>query len=164
MALARDTIFSPCRTYRYTLWRTWDMFNPTFLQVIGLNPSIADEILDDNTVRRCINYAQRWGYGALCMTNIFAYRATDPMKLRTESDPVGPENDLWLLQIAQEASLILAAWGVHGAYLCRGEAVQALLQRQQLVCLGETKEGFPRHPLYMAKTCEPRLLSKPEGE
>ena len=99
----RQTIFSPCRRYRYTLWRAWDMFNPGYVMFIGLNPSTADEVQDDPTIRRCIGYAKEWGYGAFCMTNIFAFRATDPRVMKAQADPVGPENDKWLTECAKGA-------------------------------------------------------------
>ena len=160
---ARTTEFSPCRQYRYTLWRTWDMFLPTSLMVVGLNPSTADATQDDPTVRRCIDYAKRWGYGALCMTNIFGYRSTDPTHLGRIADPVGPANDAWLLTCAHAASLILVAWGVHGQRHGRAFQVETLLAPFELRCLGRTREGFPRHPLYVAKHQEALLYRSPVG-
>lgn len=75
-----DAELSKCRTYRYALWRTWDESKP-FAMFVGLNPSTADELEDDPTIRRCINFSKLWGYGGLCMVNLFAYRATDPTAL-----------------------------------------------------------------------------------
>ncbi len=143
----RATIFSPCRAYRYTLWREW-IGGSGYLQVIGLNPSTADEVQDDPTIRRCINFAKAWGYGALCMTNAFAYRATDPLVMKAQADPVGPDNDQWLVKIAHDAGLILAAWGVHGVHRDRHAEVARLLP-SRLRCLGITKDGHPKHPLYL---------------
>lgn len=143
----RKTIFSPCRQYRYTLWREWDMFNPNYVQFIGLNPSTADEVQDDPTIRRCIGFAKRWGYGAMCMTNIFAFRATDPKVMKQCPLPVGPENDRWLVEIARGASLTVAAWGVHGEFMARNVEVMKLLDNLQ--CFGVTKDGHPKHPLYL---------------
>jgi len=150
----RATIFSPCRQYRYTLWREWDMFNPTYLQVIGLNPSTADETHDDPTIRCCITLAKSWGYGGLCMTNLFAYRSTDPRYLRQCAMPIGLDNDAWIDQVAGMASLVLAAWGTGGGYLNRDRDV---LRRMgwPLVCLGVTKDGYPRHPLYVRRDQQP---------
>lgn len=151
----RETIFSPCRAYRYVLWREWDMCNPTYLQVIGLNPSTADETNDDPTIRRCIDFAKRWGYGALCMTNLFAYRATKPADLWKADDPFGPANDAHIVAIAQHAGLVLAAWGAYAHYVWRGKQVWQSLLPHQLFCLGRTKNGSPRHPLYVRKDVEP---------
>ncbi len=75
-----DAELSKCRAYRYALWRTWDESKP-FAMFVGLNPSTADELEDDPTIRRCINFSKLWGYGGLCMVNLFAYRATDPTAL-----------------------------------------------------------------------------------
>src|SRR5688572_21429898 len=128
MKTERRTIFSPCRKYRYTLWREWDMHNPSYCQFIGLNPSTADEVQDDPTVRRCIDFAKRWGFGALCMTNAFAWRDTDPEEMKKVPFPIaetgdspafpyyGNKNDYWIGSVAREASLIVAAWGKDGAH------------------------------------------------
>ena len=78
----RRTTFSSCRTYRYVLWRELDAANPRYALFIGLNPSTADEVADDPTIRRCKDFARRWGYGAVCVANLFAYRATKPAKLK----------------------------------------------------------------------------------
>ena len=92
MILSPDSTaeFSPCRTYRYALWRWWDRSRP-YAMFIGLNPSTADEVNNDPTVSRCIGYSRRWGYGGLCMTNIFAYRSTDPARMKAHSAPIGGE-------------------------------------------------------------------------
>jgi hypothetical protein len=147
--------WSPDRKHRYTLWRTWDTKKP-YVMFIGLNPSTADEVSDDNTVRRCINYAKDWGYGALCMTNIFAYRATDPKVMKAQEDPVGEENDKSLIECAKDAGVIIAAWGTHGSYLGRNDEVIRLLGK--LYCLKKTKDGHPGHPLYLKKDLKPVLF------
>ncbi len=150
---SRDCVFSTDRVYRYTLWREFDLANRTYVQFVGLNPSTADEVQDDPTVRRCIDFAKRWGFGALCMTNIFAYRATDPDVMKAAQDPIGPGNDAWLTRIAAGAGLVVAAWGNHGAFIDREQAVVSLLPR--LTCLGTTKSGAPRHPLYVRAIAQP---------
>jgi hypothetical protein len=152
--MRRETIFSPCRHYRYVLWREWKATNMEYAMFIGLNPSTADEIRDDPTIRRCAGYARRWGYGALCMTNLFAYRATKPALLKAHARPIGADNDIWLAQLAESAALIVAAWGIHGAHLHRDQAVMRLL-KGKLTCLRKTKDGHPWHPLYLKRTARP---------
>lgn len=142
-------VFSPCRQYRYKLWRTWHSEKP-FLNVIGLNPSTADETVDDPTIRRCIQFAKDWGYGGLIMSNLFAFRATLPSVMKAQADPIGIENDQWLQASAAQAGLVLAAWGNDGEYLNRGRTVAAMIRN--LHCLGVTKSGQPKHPLYLPKT------------
>jgi len=115
---------------------------------VGLNPSTATESVDDPTVRRVISFAQREGCDALLMTNAFAYRATDPNDMKAAADPIGPENDRWLLECSKMASVAVAAWGVHGEFMGRGEAVKKLIPG--LRCFGRTKNGHPKHPLYLA--------------
>lgn len=145
--------FSPCRTYRYALWRRWEEDYADYAMFIGLNPSTADETLNDPTVRRCIAFAKDWGYSGLCMTNIFAYRATDPEVMMATVDPVGPDNDKWLKECAARAGVVVAAWGVHGVHMSRGDYIRMILP--DLSYLRFTKEGHPGHPLYLPKTLVP---------
>lgn len=145
--------FSEDRLHRYELWRRWA--DGPYCQFIGLNPSTADETLDDPTIRRCIRFAQDWGYSALCMTNIFAFRATDPMDMKKATDPIGPDNDRTLLNVAADAGIVIAAWGVHGEHLRRGKEVRRL--QWSLHHLGLTKDGHPKHPLYLRADTKPTL-------
>lgn len=96
--------FSPDRKYRYSLWRSWDGLWPTdgYVLFIGLNPSTADETKDDPTIRRCIGYAKAWRFSTFCMGNIFAFRATLPADMKKAQDPVGPENDYYLFNLAKK--------------------------------------------------------------
>jgi hypothetical protein len=157
----RTTIFSPCRTYRYVLWREWDMTNPSYLNVIGLNPSTADESVDDPTIRKCVGFAKRFGFGALCMTNLFAYRATDPDVMKVAEDPEGPMNNDHIIQSFKGAGLAIAAWGVHGAFRRRDIEVLELFYwtKLNLHCLRRNRDGSPGHPLYIPYTAKPLLYS-----
>jgi hypothetical protein len=166
----RTTQFSPCRKYRYTLWREWD---PTYsdwllaqndnagkyLMVIGLNPSTADETKDDPTIRKCIGFAKRWGFGALCMTNLFAWRDTKPTNMKAAMFPVGGDNDMWLRDCAAGAGLILAAWGNHGSFLDRGKTVSNDMRKagQEIHALKRNNDGSPMHPLYVPYETTPSL-------
>lgn len=145
--------FSPCRTYRYSLWRRWGAPEQGYAMFIGLNPSTADEVEDDPTVRRCIQFAKDWGYGALYMTNLFAFRATDPAVMKADSEPIGPDTDAVLAELAKNAGVVVAAWGNHGSHSARDQQVIALLPN--LHCLKVTKAGQPSHPLYLRKSLTP---------
>lgn len=164
----RDTIFSPDRLYRYTLWRrvpSVDMFmkqKQDVIQFIGLNPSTADEVKNDPTIRKCLYFAFHWGFQWLCMTNIFAFRATDPEVMKAHSDPIGPENDRYLLEVAKEADLIIAAWGVHGEHLNRGMQIRSAIPNLQ--CLGINSGGTPKHPLYLRSTVTPMPYALPDPQ
>lgn len=115
-----------------------------------LNPSTADDIRDDATIRRCISFARTWGYGALEVVNLFAYRATHPKELRHVADPVGQENDLYLLRVQSRVETIVVAWGNWGRFQQRNKTVLNLLaDRSVIYCLGLTRLGHPRHPLYV---------------
>ncbi len=153
--MLRETIFSPDRKYRYVLWREWEcMFvNNNYVVFIGLNPSTADEAVDDPTIRRCVGFAKSWGYGALCMMNLFAYRETHPIHLKASDDPVGQDNDHYLKEISGEASIVIAAWGNHGVHWGRSTKVIDLIPT--LFCLKRTANGSPAHPLYLPKTLKP---------
>lgn len=146
--IKKTATFSPDRVYRYVLERVLNENEKTCM-FIGLNPSTADETNDDPTVRRCINFVRAWGYGTLLMTNIFAYRSTDPKKLYEVEDPVGNENDWWLVECRTRSSLVVGAWGNIGTYHDRGKQVITLISAHQLRCLGVTKTLQPRHPLYL---------------
>jgi len=146
---------SSCRTYRYTLWRIWDESKP-YAMFIGLNPSTADENNDDPTIRRCISFANDWGYGGLCMTNLFAYRATAPSVMFKADDPIGGKNDVWIARLGKQAGIIVAAWGNGGRYLGRSNQVRSLLPI--LHCLKLNKSGEPAHPLYLRKKSTPFLF------
>jgi hypothetical protein len=152
--MERTADFSPCRTYRYRLTRRWSD-GPT-LNVIGLNPSTADETQDDPTIRRCIGFAKSWGYHGLVMTNLCAFRATDPKDLWNAPEPAGPDNDRWLKQEAEVAGLVLAAWGANIMTHDAGpRMLRYVLQGIEVHCLGKTRDGHPRHPLYIAKATQP---------
>lgn len=142
--------FSPCRTWRYTLGRVW---NPDKLRMlfIPLNASLADEHRDDPTNRRGINFAVREGYGSVVFVNLFAFRTPYPNELKTAGAPIGPLNDWWILKEARNADKIVLAWGTHGSYMNRDQDVLAMLEAEhcELFCLGQTKRGYPKHPLYL---------------
>lgn len=156
---SKDTaIFSPCEQYRYILTRRFDADNPKVCNFIMLNPSTADEKKNDPTVARCCKYAQRWGYGALIVTNIFALRSTDPRMLRTIIyDPVGFENMSHIRNAATQSQFVVCAWGTHGAFMKQGERVTKVLKEIGAMphCLEVTKKGFPKHPLYCKADLEP---------
>ena len=145
-------VFSDCRKYRYALWRIWDG-NKSLAMIIGLNPSTADETLNDPTITRCINFARSWEYGGVLVANLFGFRATSPNELRAYHEPVGKENDLWIHKIAKEAVIKVAAWGNYGKFLNRSEKILASLD--QLHCIQMNKSGEPAHPLYLKAELKP---------
>jgi hypothetical protein len=149
-------VYSDCERYRYALTRVWDPAGERALFVM-LNPSTATEVQNDPTVERCERRARTLGFGGFRVTNIFAWRDTDPRKMRAAPDPVGPENDAAIRAGADWADRVICAWGSHGAHLDRGAAVEALLRATgaPLEHLGLTKHGHPRHPLYIAYTRTP---------
>lgn len=136
--------------YRYLLRRRWDFTRRTVLFIM-LNPSTADALQDDPTIRRCIAFAKGWNYGAIEVVNLFAWRATDPSELGLSKDPVGPENDKHILEAAQRARLIVAAWGSSAPHSKRAAAVLGMLAASRIFtwCLGVNKDGHPKHPLYL---------------
>lgn len=123
---------------------------------IGLNPSIAPAEEDNATIRRCVGFAQSWGYGGIALTNLFACRADTPPLMLAEQAPIGPENDEWLQKVASKADLIVGAWGNHGAHLGRSGIVRTLLAPMH--CLKVNKSGEPAHPLYQPRGAQPVLL------
>jgi hypothetical protein len=123
-----------------------------------LNPSRADATRDDPTLRRCLGFARAWGYGALDVVNLFAWRTSNPAALRHVPDPVGPDNDRTLVEVAHRADLVVAAWGNHGVIANRHQVVCSLLRSTPLFCLDVTQQGQPRHPLYIPCAATPCLF------
>lgn len=144
--------YSPCERYRYGLERVWGQ-GPSLLYVM-LNPSTADELRNDPTIERCQRRAVQLGFGAMRIANLFAWRATRPEDLRKARAPVGTENDALLRAWHDQADMTLAAWGVHGALMGRGPALAAALPGA-LHHLGLTRDGHPRHPLYVSYKVAP---------
>lgn len=145
-----SALYDESLTYRYRLSRVWDRHGGRLLFVM-LNPSTATAEVLDPTVARTVRWARSWGFGSLEVVNIFALRSTDPSALRGHSDPVGEHNDRCIEAAASAADLCVAAWGVHGSLSGRALEVVSLLQRRNipLHVLGTTRDGHPRHPLYL---------------
>jgi hypothetical protein len=124
-----------------------------------LNPSTATEYQNDPTVERCERRARTLGFGSFTVLNIFAWRATDPREMRAAADPVGPANDAAILGAVPAADRVICAWGTHGAHLGRGPAVERLLRGAgaPLWHLGLSKDGHPKHPLYIGYAVQPVL-------
>ena len=153
---ASVAIYSDCERYRYVLTRVWDPGGRKALFVM-LNPSTATEVQNDPTVERCERRARTLGFGGFRVCNIFAWRETDPKIMRGAADPVGPANDPAIRESCFWADTIICAWGTHGAHLDRGPAVERLMRAtgRPLHHLGLTRDGHPKHPLYIGYTVAP---------
>lgn len=148
--------------YRYDLIRRWT--DGPLVRWIMLNPSTADATTDDPTIRRCMGFAHAWGYSGILVHNLFALRATDPRELRDHPDPVGPENDAHLRDsgYVKNGIATVCAWGAHGSLHGRDLVVRRILRERPgmvptpwpALCLGRTKAGQPRHPLYLPAAAE----------
>lgn len=148
-----SAVISADGRYRYKLGRYWTHETAPAVWIM-LNPSTADAVEDDPTIRRCISFAKRWGFGGIEVFNLFALRSRDPIRIETAHDPVGPENDYWLTTAAQSGRTIIAAWGACQTLLQsrRAARVMELLVQSTAAkptSLGLTKAGNPRHPLYV---------------
>ena len=168
MLLAPDSgaVFSPCRRWRYLLWRQWDEKLPV-LNVIGCNPSTAAEIKNDVTASRLVDFAQKWGYGKLNLTNLFAWVATNPADMKEASarglDVVGHKNHKWIFSEADGAKTVICAWGMNGNFRHRGKEVERTLRLNlslKLCALKLCKDGTPQHPLYLRGDTKPFLWRK----
>lgn len=145
-------VYSACEKYRYALRRDWADGNRRLLFVM-LNPSTATELENDPTVHRCEMRARMHGYSGFTVLNIFAYRATQPTDMKAQADPVGPENDAFIVAQLQEPETadVICAWGTHGAYKDRGTRVLELFDKAKVTpkVLRLSKQGHPCHPLYL---------------
>lgn len=151
--------FSPCRTWRYALWRIWK--DGPLLASIGLNPSTADESVNDPTIRREIEFAKRLRFGGLVKFNLYGFRATKPIDMVHASDPVGPENDAIMASYAPRIGRWMATWGSlpvrwrpRVQWKSRIETVLANVN-QEFWCFGYNADGEPKHPLYLPYTVQP---------
>ena len=160
-----DAVLSADDKYRYRLMRTWGTGSMALW--IMLNPSTADAMQDDPTIRRVIRFTRDMGYDGAMVGNLFALRSTDPDRIYDEQDPVGPDNDEHLIEMAIGADLIIAAWGVHGAYRDRGQEMLNILQCEEIPvhALAVTKGGYPKHPLYLRASLRPTPYpAAPQGD
>lgn len=150
-------IYNERESHRYVLARVWD--SGSVVNFTMLNPSTATERVLDPTLRRCMAYARAWGYAGFIVTNIFAYRATDPTVMKCAFDPVGADNNAWLLRVMRASKLNVAGWGAHGGHNRRDEWVQQLYKDAgvPLYYLRMTQGGYPGHPLYLPSNLRPVL-------
>ncbi len=153
---ASGASFSRCRKWRYLLWRRWGP-GPV-ANFLMLNPSTADEVKLDPSCTRARNYAEQWRYGALVVTNLFGWRATDPEEMKAARDPVGRGNDAAILEAARSADIVVCAWGNHGLHGARSAHVISYLRkaRVKLDVLRMNGCGEPAHPLYLPGTLVPQ--------
>ena len=146
--------FSPCKTYRYALWRKWDASLPKIL-FIGLNPSRANEYYNDPTITRCVDFAARWGYGGLYFGNLYAYRSPYPAEVvnaMKKDEAVGPRTDEFLKLMAAQCDKIVFAWGSWPFIIDRQQIVRTMFP--DAFCFGFNQGGYPKHPLYLKKTSQ----------
>lgn len=162
-------VLSSCKTYRYRLDRWWSSDGDCVVWVM-LNPSTADALLDDPTIRKCVGFSKRWNYGRLIVVNLFALRSTDPAALARNTDAVGVQNDYHITKALDSAAEVIVAWGCQQHMNTEklkqrpaqlAELVNSLRPDVEVSCLGYRKDGSPRHPLMLAYTTErqPWLLS-----
>ncbi len=138
------------------LWRIWDKAKPAMTFLL-LNPSKADEEINDPTITRCWRRAERYGLGGMRVVNLFAWRSTSPDELYIPEDPIGPENDSYILEACRDTDVVLCGWGGYGKLQNRGNAVLKLLLDHQVkpMCLGVNKDDTPKHPLYVRYDVQP---------
>jgi hypothetical protein len=150
--IERTALFDATGRYRYSLGRQWQAQGPEIAFVM-LNPSRANAECDDPTLRACIQFAQRWAYGSLVVVNLFGYCTAHPAELRTVSDPVGPENDRYLMAAVGRSHRVVLAWGNDGGFGGRDRTILHKLKAHssKLTCLQLNRSGQPRHPLYIRR-------------
>lgn len=150
--IVRRATISADNLYRYRLTRIWEPGKPP-LSFVMLNPSTADDRVDDPTIRRCMAFARREGCGGIIVANLYGLRATDPSELLRAADPFGPKNGAALLSVLDESVIydkpVVCAWGTKGGRGAINFAISAKATLAKLMCLGQTKDGHPRHPLYV---------------
>ena len=147
-----DAIISEDKKYRYVLSRIWDESKP-IVMIMGLNPSTADAMNDDPTITKCINFAKSWGYGGVYMLNLFAFRTSNPQTMLDADEPIGMENDKYLVEYSLKCDKVVCAWGNDGSYKNRSSEIKSKLGN--LYYLALNKSGEPSHPLYLKSELVP---------
>lgn len=158
-----DAVLSDDQVYRYTLMREWNPNNlGSQLCWLMLNPSTADWKLNDPTIKRCIQFTHAFGFTRMVVVNLFALRSPKPTALKLHNDPIGPDNNKYILENAVQSSLIICAWGNGGSLFERDQAVLSMLKRigVKTYCLGMTINGNPRHPLYLSERVRLELFDQ----
>ena len=152
-----SAVFSDCQKYRYQLREIWDASKPLVLWLL-MNPSVACTEYSDPTLRRTGTFARAWGYGGQLVGNAHAYRATDKNRLLEAADPVGPQNDQMILEMAGHAKTVVLAYGQPPKSLrARGQELESLLRHHPDLChLRLSQDGTPVHPLYLPATLRPQ--------
>ncbi|OHT44449.1 DUF1643 domain-containing protein [Flavobacterium tructae] len=159
----RNAVVSKCEKFRYTLFRKWDDSKP-LVMFIMLNPSTADAMYDDPTIRRCIGFAKSWGFGGLYVGNLFAYRATDPKNLLTCENIIGADNKYWLDKMASLCEYVVVAWGNSTIMNKLTKKISAnyrpLKGIENLHFIEYSNDGTPKHPLYLKGDLKPKKVSE----
>lgn len=159
-----DATFSDDRKYRYSLTRIWDE-SKRLMTFCMLNPSTADEIVNDPTIERCQRRTQMMGFGGLIVVNIFAYRSTDPRELLKVEDPIGPNNNEHIVRAFGRSHAAICGWGKHGSIRGRGNDVLGLIKLYGWtpMALKINKDGSPAHPLYIGYDVQPKPIPEDDG-
>lgn len=150
-APANEAVISDDGIYRYSLTRVWDTDLPRVCFIM-LNPSVADASKDDPTIRRCRNLSKTWGFGSLEVVNLFAFRATMPHELLSTPNPIGYENNAYILAAVARAAKVVVAWGHQGSLLGQSKRVTEMIG--ECFCVNKTRSGEPGHPLYVSSKCK----------
>lgn len=149
--VSKYAMLSPCLQYRFALSRAWKP-NKKVMGFIMLNPSTADDKIDDPTIKKIMGIANLQGYGALLVANLFALRSPQPKALYHAQDPIGPSNDYWINQVVRWSNIVVCAWGNHGSFKNRGSYVKGIVPSPKRFVFGFNKNGEPTHPLFLSPT------------
>lgn len=150
----KTALLSADNIYRYQLSRIWDEEKPKILFIM-LNPSTADEFVEDPTIRRVVNYAKDWGYGGVYVGNLYAFRSTDPKGLKSIADPIGPENINHIQTLISLVDKVIYAWGNEQK---EPDWLKKIVETPY--CIEISKKGIPKHPLYLKKCLIPQIYKR----
>jgi hypothetical protein len=148
--MERQAIFDTTKKYQFLLSRTWDTSLPKICWIL-LNPSADSEQNDDETIFRCVDFSQQWGFGSMEIVYLFALRTTFIKDLLNREEPVGAETDDYIIQSAKRSKKIVLAWGGTGNFMNRNQVVLSKLNGLELHCLKLLIDGNPAHPLFSPK-------------
>lgn len=123
---------------------------------VMLNPSTADELKDDRTIKRCIKFVMDWGGGGIYVTNLFAFRTKNPKIMKQSRNPIGKSNDRYLKYYSKKCQMVILAWGGEGGFKNRDKEVLKMIgQKHKIYCIEKSLSGFPKHPVRLAGHLKP---------
>jgi hypothetical protein len=140
------TLDSSCGKYRYVTWTQLGGGTKGTLLLVSLQP-LTGSASANSAFEKAKAFAAGLGYGTMAVVSLFSALALSKDDAQTILDPIGPETDRYITELAAEASLILLAWGDYPRIGPRVTAFLRLTKTHDLFAVQVSRNGAPAHPL-----------------